>query len=77
MEKVCWEIVGEALLTHFNLHGKMETDIGTISKAFCVMGGHIAGSKKLKDFQVKIWRLFLSSVVTAADVAACILQWIR
>jgi glycine C-acetyltransferase len=64
---------GRGIVDHFNLHGKVDIEVGTLSKAFGVMGGYIAGSKRLTDYLAQKGRPFLfSSAVTAADVAACI-----
>jgi glycine C-acetyltransferase len=64
---------GRGIVDHFNLHGKVDIEVGTMSKAFGVVGGYVAGTKKLADFLAQKGRLFLfSSAVTAADVAACI-----
>ncbi len=64
---------GRGIVNHFNLHGKVDIEVGTMSKAFGVVGGYIAGSKKLTDYLAQKGRPFLfSSALTAADVAACI-----
>jgi len=64
---------GRGIVDHFNLHGKVDIDVGTMSKAFGVVGGYIAGSKRLTDYLVQKGRPFLfSSAVTATDAAACI-----
>ena len=64
---------GRGIVDHFNLHGKVDIEVGTMSKAFGVVGGYIAGAKRLTDYLAQKGRPFLfSSAVTAADVAACI-----
>ena len=64
---------GRGIVDHFNLHGRIDIEVGTMSKAFGVVGGYIAGTKKLTDYLAQRGRPFLfSSAVTAADVAACI-----
>ncbi|MGR3294236.1 MAG: aminotransferase class I/II-fold pyridoxal phosphate-dependent enzyme, partial [Candidatus Scalindua sp.] len=64
---------GRGIVDHFNLHGKVDIEVGTMSKAFGVVGGYIAGTKQLTDYLMQKGRPFLfSSAVTAADVAACI-----
>lgn len=64
---------GRGIVDHFNLHGKVDIEVGTLSKAFGVVGGYIAGSKRLTDYLAQKGRPFLfSSAVTVADVAACI-----
>ncbi|HDY67556.1 MAG TPA: glycine C-acetyltransferase, partial [Candidatus Scalindua sp.] len=64
---------GRGIVDHFNLHGRIDIEMGTMSKAFGVVGGYIAGTKRLTDYLAQKGRPFLfSSAVTAADVAACI-----
>lgn len=64
---------GRGIVDHYNLHGRVDIEVGTLSKAFGVVGGYIAGSKKITDYLAQKGRPFLfSSAVTAADVAACI-----
>jgi len=64
---------GRGIVDHFNLHGRVDVEVGTLSKAFGVVGGYIAGSKRLTDYLAQKGRPFLfSSAVTAADAAACI-----
>ncbi|MDZ7266634.1 MAG: glycine C-acetyltransferase [candidate division KSB1 bacterium] len=64
---------GRGIADHFGLHGRVDIEIGTLSKAFGVVGGYAAGRKKIVDFLRQRARPFLfSSAVTPADVAACI-----
>jgi len=64
---------GRGIVDHFNLHGRIDIEVGTMSKAFGVMGGYIAGSRRVTDYLSQKGRPFLfSSALTAADVAACI-----
>ena len=64
---------GRGIVDHFHLHGKVDVEVGTLSKAFGVMGGVVAGSKRVMDYLRQKARPFLfSSAVTPADVAACI-----
>ncbi len=64
---------GRGIADHFGLHGRVDIEIGTMSKAFGVVGGYVAGRKKIVDFLRQRARPFLfSSAVTPADVAACI-----
>jgi len=41
---------GRGIVDHFNLHGKVDVEVGTLSKAFGVVGGYVAGSKRLTDY---------------------------
>lgn len=64
---------GRGISDHFGLHGKVDIEVGTLSKAFGVVGGYVAGKKKIVDYLRQRARPFLfSSAVTPADVAACI-----
>ena len=62
---------GRGIVDHFHLHGKVDIEIGTMSKAFGVMGGIVAGSKVLVDFlRQKARTNLFSSALTVPDVAA-------
>ena len=64
---------GRGIADHFGLQGRVDVEMGTMSKAFGVVGGYIAGSKELTEYLRQRARPFLfSSAVTPADVAACI-----
>ena len=64
---------GRGIVDHYGLHGKFDVEIGTLSKAFGVVGGVIAGKRKIVDYVRQKARPFLfSSAVTAADTAACL-----
>jgi len=64
---------GRGIVHHFGLHGKFDIEVGTLSKAFGVVGGVIAGKKKIVDFIRQKARPFLfSSATTPADTAACL-----
>jgi glycine C-acetyltransferase len=64
---------GRGIVDHFNLHGKVDIEVGTMSKAFGVMGGIVAGDKVIVEWLRQRGRPFLfSSAVTAPDAAACL-----
>lgn len=64
---------GRGIVDHFNLHGRIDLEIGTLSKAFGVAGGVIAGRSSVIDWIRQRARPFLfSSAVTPADTAACL-----
>ena len=64
---------GRGIVDHFGLHGRVDVEVGTMSKAFGVMGGYVAGSVPLIEWLRQRARPFLfSSAATAADVAACL-----
>ena len=64
---------GRGIVDHFGLHGKVDIEIGTMSKAFGVVGGIVAGDKVIVEWLRQRGRPFLfSSAVTAPDAAACL-----
>ncbi|MEN6410747.1 MAG: glycine C-acetyltransferase [Anaerolineaceae bacterium] len=64
---------GRGIVDHFNLHGKVDVEVGTMSKAFGVVGGVVAGNKVIIEWLRQRGRPFLfSSAVTVPDVAACL-----
>lgn len=63
---------GRGITEHFGLQGQVDIAIGTLSKAFGVVGGYVAGPRVLIDYLQQRGRPFLfASATTAADVAAC------
>ena len=64
---------GRGIVDHFGLHGKVDIEVGTLSKAFGVVGGVVAGRAEIVDWLRQRARPFLfSSAMTAPDVAACL-----
>jgi glycine C-acetyltransferase len=64
---------GRGIVDHFGLHGRVHVEIGTLSKAFGVVGGLVAGQRSIIEWLRQRGRPFLfSSAMTAPDVAACI-----
>ncbi len=64
---------GKGIVAHFGLHGKFDVEIGTLSKAFGVMGGVIAGKQEIVDYiRQKARPNLFSSALTPADTAACL-----
>jgi len=64
---------GRGIVAHFDLHGQVDIEIGTMSKAFGVMGGVVAGSAVIVDWLRQRGRPFLfSSALTVPDTAACL-----
>ncbi len=64
---------GRGIVDHFGLHGKVDVEVGTMSKAFGVVGGVVAGDAKIIEWLRQRGRPFLfSSAVTAPDAAACL-----
>ncbi len=64
---------GRGIVDHFGLSGRVEVEVGTMSKAFGVVGGYVAGPQPVVDWLRQRARPFLfSSAATPPDVAACI-----
>jgi len=64
---------GRGIVDHFGLHGRVDLEMGTMSKAFGVVGGYLAGKAQIIEYLRQRARPFLfSSATTPADVAACI-----
>lgn len=64
---------GRGIVDHFGLHGKVDVEVGTMSKAFGVVGGMVAGDRVIVEWLRQRGRPFLfSSAVTAPDAAACL-----
>lgn len=64
---------GRGIVDHFGMHGRVDIEVGTLSKAFGVVGGYIAGRREIVEWLRQRGRPFLfSSAIPAADAAACI-----
>jgi len=64
---------GRGTIDHFDLHGRVDIQVGTLSKAVGVMGGYIAGRQHLKDYLTQRCRpLLFSTSQPPAVAAACI-----
>jgi glycine C-acetyltransferase len=64
---------GRGIVDHFGLHGKVDVEVGTFSKAFGVVGGVAAGNSRIVEWLRQRGRPFLfSSAMTVPDVAACL-----
>lgn len=66
---------GRGTVDHYDLHGEVDIQVGTLSKAVGVLGGYVAGSQKLIDYLIQRARPVLFSTshppaVTAAGMAA-------
>ncbi len=61
---------GKGSVDHYNLHGKIEIQIGTLSKAFAAVGGYAATTKILRDYLASVARPFLFSSSQPPSVAA-------
>jgi glycine C-acetyltransferase len=64
---------GRGTIDHFNLHGRVDIQVGTLSKAIGSLGGYVAGNRTLIEFLYHRARPFLFSTShPPAVAAACI-----
>src|ERR1700734_969435 len=61
---------GRGTVDHFGLHGRVDVQVGTLSKAIGVLGGYVCGSRDLIDFLYHRARPFLFSTSHPPSVAA-------
>ena len=61
---------GRGTIDHFGVHGRVDIQVGTLSKAMGALGGYVAGSKSLIDFLYHRARPFLFSTSHPPSVAA-------
>jgi glycine C-acetyltransferase len=61
---------GRGTIDHFGVHGRVDIQVGTLSKAVGVLGGYVAGSRALFDFLYHRARPFLFSTSHPPAVAA-------
>jgi glycine C-acetyltransferase len=64
---------GRGTVDHFGLHGRVDIQVGTLSKAVGVLGGYVCGSKDLIEFLYHRARPFLFSTSHPPAVAAACL----
>src|ERR1700677_2225768 len=61
---------GRGTVDHFGLHGRVDIQVGTLSKAIGVLGGYVCGSRDLIEFLYHRARPFLFSTSQPPSVAA-------
>src|SRR5207247_8647915 len=64
---------GRGTIDHFDVHGRVDVQVGTLSKAVGALGGYVAGSKALIEFLHHRARPFLFSTSHPPAVAAACL----
>ena len=64
---------GRGTIDHFGVHGRVDIQVGTLSKAVGVLGGYVCGSRNLIDFLYHRARPFLFSTSHPPAVAAACL----
>jgi glycine C-acetyltransferase len=68
---------GRGTVDHFDLHGRVAIQVGTLSKAMGVLGGYVAGPLVLREMLIQRARPFLFSTSHPPAVAAACLAAIR
>jgi glycine C-acetyltransferase len=61
---------GRGTIDHFDMHGRVDVQVGTLSKAMGALGGYVAGSRTLIEFLHHRARPFLFSTSHPPSVAA-------
>ncbi len=62
--------VGRGTVEHFGVHGMVDIQVGTLSKAWACLGGYVAGSQRLIEFLMQRARPLLFSTSHPPSVAA-------
>jgi glycine C-acetyltransferase len=68
---------GRGTVDHFGMHGRVDVQVGTLSKALGALGGYVAGSRALIEFLYHRARPFLFSTSHPPSVAATCLAAIE
>jgi glycine C-acetyltransferase len=68
---------GRGIVDHFNLHGQVDIEVGTLSKAFGVLGGCIAGNSKLIEYYKQKARPFSFSTGLSIPDTAALLESVK
>jgi glycine C-acetyltransferase len=68
---------GRGTVDHFGMHGRVDIQVGTLSKAIGALGGYVAGSRALIEFLYHRARPFLFSTSHPPSVAATCLAAIE
>ena len=65
---------GAGIVEHFHLHGKVEIQVGTLSKALASVGGYVTGSRELREYLFRKARPFSQGTghIAPASAAAAI-----
>lgn len=61
---------GRGTVDHFDLHGRVQLQVGTLSKAIGAVGGYVAGSAAVRDLLIQRARPYLFTTAQPPSVAA-------
>lgn len=61
---------GRGTVDHFELHGRVQLQVGTLSKAIGAVGGYVAGSAAVRDLLIQRARPYLFTTAQPPSVAA-------
>jgi len=64
---------GRGTVDHFNLHGRVDIQIGTLSKAFATIGGYAASTEAMREYMISNARPFLFSSSHPPSVIATVM----
>src|ERR1700739_3407602 len=65
---------GRGTIDHFNVHGRVDIQVGTLSKAIGALGGYVCGTRDLIEFLYRRARPFLFSTSHPPSVAATCIE---
>jgi glycine C-acetyltransferase len=68
---------GRGIVDHFHLHGKVDIEVGTFSKAFGVIGGAITGKRELIEYYRQKGRPFLFSTGLSIPATAAMIECVQ
>lgn len=68
---------GRGIVDHLNLHGRVDIDMGTFSKAFGGMGGYVAGDTPLRDYLKNTARSFIFTTAHPLPIVAANLEALK
>jgi len=68
---------GRGIVDHFHLHGQVDIEVGTFSKAFGVIGGAITGKRELIEYYRQKGRPFLFSTGLSIPATAAMIECVQ
>lgn len=68
---------GRGIVDHFGLEGRVDIDMGTLSKAFGCLGGYIAGRRELREYLINSARSFIFTTAHPPAVCAATMEALR